>query len=131
MSTSSNISTTQQLAPSASHNTHNDNSSSSYTYKTDTHPLIINQGKNKMDPDSKPSSSKAQGSNGTPSQHAAAGFRPQVGMTVQPPRQEDLQKSYASIVGNDANPKGWYGSMSTYYELRPPTPTHLGRPAHG
>lgn len=35
-------------------------------------------------------------------------------MAVQPPRQEDLQKSYASIVGNDANPKGWYGSMSTH-----------------
>lgn len=40
------------------------------------------------------------------------GFRPQVNMTVQPPRQEDLQQSYASIVGNDASPKGWYGSMS-------------------
>lgn len=35
-------------------------------------------------------------------------------MAVQPPRQEDLQKSYASIVGNDANPKGWYGSMSAF-----------------
>lgn len=39
------------------------------------------------------------------------GFRPQVNMTVQPPRQEDLQKSYASIVGDEANPSGWYGSM--------------------
>jgi erythrocyte band 7 integral membrane protein len=40
------------------------------------------------------------------------GFRPMVNMSVQPPKQEDLQKSYASIVGNDADAKGWYGSMS-------------------
>ncbi|KAH9987669.1 stomatin-like protein [Xylariaceae sp. FL0662B] len=39
------------------------------------------------------------------------GFRPQANMTVEPPRQEDLQQSYASIVGTDANAKGWYGSM--------------------
>ncbi|KAK3387534.1 stomatin family protein [Podospora didyma] len=39
------------------------------------------------------------------------GFKPSINMTVQPPKEEDLQKSYASIVGNDANPKGWYGSM--------------------
>ncbi|CAN8097761.1 unnamed protein product [Discula destructiva] len=45
--------------------------------------------------------------------NGATGFRPQANMvgTVQPPRPEDLQRSYASIVGNDANPKGWYGSM--------------------
>jgi erythrocyte band 7 integral membrane protein len=40
------------------------------------------------------------------------GFRPQQNMTVQPPRERDLQPSYASIVGDDANPEGWYGSMS-------------------
>ncbi|XXG97881.1 hypothetical protein Hte_004195 [Hypoxylon texense] len=40
-----------------------------------------------------------------------AGFRSQAGMVVERPKQEDLQASYASIVGNDANPKGWYGSM--------------------
>ncbi|KAI1095281.1 stomatin-like protein [Rostrohypoxylon terebratum] len=39
------------------------------------------------------------------------GFRSQPNMTVERPRQEDLQASYASIVGNDANPKGWYGNM--------------------
>ncbi|RDA89638.1 hypothetical protein CP533_0738 [Ophiocordyceps camponoti-saundersi (nom. inval.)] len=39
------------------------------------------------------------------------GFQAQNKMAVQPPRQEDLQKSYARIVGDDANPKGWYGSM--------------------
>ncbi|KAI0136887.1 erythrocyte band 7 integral membrane protein [Xylariales sp. AK1849] len=39
------------------------------------------------------------------------GFRPQQVMAVEPPRPEDLQQSYASIVGIDANPKGWYGSM--------------------
>ncbi|KAI0025787.1 stomatin family protein [Xylariomycetidae sp. FL0641] len=42
---------------------------------------------------------------------ANQGFRPQANMTVEPPKEEDLQQSYASIVGNDANPKGWYGSM--------------------
>jgi erythrocyte band 7 integral membrane protein len=42
----------------------------------------------------------------------AIGFRPQQNMTVEPPKAQDLQPSYASIVGNDANPKGWYGSMS-------------------
>ncbi|KAK0651659.1 stomatin family protein [Cercophora newfieldiana] len=41
----------------------------------------------------------------------AVGFRPQANMTVLPPRREDLQKSYASIVDDNANPKGWYGSM--------------------
>jgi erythrocyte band 7 integral membrane protein len=40
------------------------------------------------------------------------GFRPQAAMVVQPPKVEDLQQSYASIVGTDADPKGWYGSMS-------------------
>lgn len=49
-----------------------------------------------------------------------AGFRSQAGMTVERPRQEDLQASYASIVGNDANPKGWYGSMSMF--IPPPLP---------
>ncbi|UNI19879.1 hypothetical protein JDV02_006023 [Purpureocillium takamizusanense] len=39
------------------------------------------------------------------------GFQPQGKMTVQPPKKEDLQKSYASIVGDDGNPSGWYGSM--------------------
>lgn len=32
-------------------------------------------------------------------------------MTVEPPRQEDLQQSYAQIVDDNANPSGWYGSM--------------------
>ncbi|EPE07558.1 stomatin-like protein [Ophiostoma piceae UAMH 11346] len=39
------------------------------------------------------------------------GFRPQANMAVVPPRKEDLQMSYASIVGDDHNPSGWYGSM--------------------
>jgi hypothetical protein len=34
-------------------------------------------------------------------------------MDVVPPRQEDLQRSYAAIVAENANPKGWYGKMST------------------
>ncbi|KAI0884540.1 stomatin-like protein [Annulohypoxylon maeteangense] len=59
---------------------------------------------------SDPSRNKAvdQTNGGGPSH---AGFRSQAGMTVERPRQEDLQASYASIVGNDASPKGWYGSM--------------------
>lgn len=44
----------------------------------------------------------------------AIGFTPQHKMTVQPPRKEDLQKSYASVVETDANPKGWYGGMSRF-----------------
>ncbi|KAF6808771.1 band 7 family protein [Colletotrichum sojae] len=39
------------------------------------------------------------------------GFKASGGMTVQPPTEEDLQRSYATIVGNDANPKGFYGTM--------------------
>ncbi|KAH0425665.1 stomatin family protein [Colletotrichum camelliae] len=39
------------------------------------------------------------------------GFKAHGGMTVQPPTKEDLQRSYARIVENDANPKGWYGTM--------------------
>jgi erythrocyte band 7 integral membrane protein len=46
-----------------------------------------------------------------PAVHGNGGFRPQVNMTVQPPREQDLQQSYASVIGTDANPKGWYGSM--------------------
>jgi hypothetical protein len=42
------------------------------------------------------------------------GFRPHnnMAMVVQPPKPEDLQRSYATVVSADANPKGWYGSMS-------------------
>ena len=48
---------------------------------------------------------------------SGGGFRAQANMTVQPPRVEDLQKSYATIVSNDANPSGWYGSMGTLHLL--------------
>lgn len=44
---------------------------------------------------------------------AAGGFVAQTRMAVVPPSEEDLQKSYAKVVGSEANPKGWYGSMST------------------
>lgn len=59
-------------------------------------------------------SSDAGASKGKAADSAAlnGGFRPQANMTVQPPKPEDLQKSYASVVGNDPNPKGWYGVMS-------------------
>lgn len=62
-----------------------------------------------MNAPSTPGSSKAPDTNGVGGQ---TGFRPQGPMVVQPPREEDLQKSYASIVGTDADAKGWYGGMS-------------------
>ncbi|GKT52302.1 putative beta-galactosidase A [Colletotrichum spaethianum] len=39
------------------------------------------------------------------------GFKPHGEMTVKPPTKEDLQRSYAKVVEEDANPKGWYGTM--------------------
>ena len=42
------------------------------------------------------------------------GFIAQTKMDVRPPKEDDLQKSYASVVGNDPNPKGWYGGMSMF-----------------
>ncbi|OAA63203.1 stomatin family protein [Cordyceps fumosorosea ARSEF 2679] len=41
----------------------------------------------------------------------AGGFVSQQRMAVAPPREDDLQQSYAKVVGSEANPKGWYGSM--------------------
>lgn len=51
------------------------------------------------------------GSKAPESDTGGIGFTPQTKMVVQPPKKEDLQKSYASVVEEDANPKGWYGSM--------------------
>ncbi|KAI0517420.1 stomatin family protein [Xylaria bambusicola] len=45
------------------------------------------------------------------SSSTAPAFRPQPAMKVEPPRQEDLQQSYAQIVDANANPDNWYGSM--------------------
>lgn len=53
-------------------------------------------------------SADAGQTNGTSS---AAPFRAQAAMVVVPPRQEDLQQSYAQIVDPNANPDNWYGSM--------------------
>ncbi|EFX06505.1 stomatin family protein [Grosmannia clavigera kw1407] len=39
------------------------------------------------------------------------GFRPQINMEVTPPRPEDLQKSYATIVSDYAGTNDWYGGM--------------------
>jgi hypothetical protein len=50
------------------------------------------------------------------------GYRPTRGprvtphalVTVEPPRREDLQPSYAQVLSNDdASAHGWYGGMST------------------
>lgn len=51
------------------------------------------------------------------------GFQPQGKMTVQPPKKEDLQRSYASIVGDDGNPSGWYGSMGKFLRHSRASPT--------
>lgn len=48
-------------------------------------------------------------------EQGTGGFQTQTKMTVIPPKKEDLQRSYATIVENDANPKGWYGTMSTSF----------------
>ncbi len=59
-------------------------------------------------------SSKAPDYESTPSAAAVGGFQAAKPMTVQPPRQEDLQVSYATTVDAEANPKGWYGNMSMF-----------------
>ncbi|SPO03840.1 related to stomatin [Cephalotrichum gorgonifer] len=50
-----------------------------------------------------------------PAAHASSaeegGFRAQPAMAVLPPRAEDLQDSYATVVDSNADPKGWYGKM--------------------
>jgi erythrocyte band 7 integral membrane protein len=40
-----------------------------------------------------------------------AGFQPTNKMVVQPPRKEDLQRTYATTVEDVENPRGWYGVM--------------------
>ncbi|RYP87674.1 hypothetical protein DL770_004753 [Monosporascus sp. CRB-9-2] len=58
------------------------------------------------------SASKGKGpGNVNGGEQTAVGFRSQGNMVVERPRQEDLQQSYASIVGTDADAKGWYGLM--------------------
>ncbi|KAL2255400.1 hypothetical protein VTK26DRAFT_3446 [Humicola hyalothermophila] len=47
----------------------------------------------------------------TDSAAASGGFQSHANMTVQPPKPEDLQQSYASIVDNNPNSMGWYGAM--------------------
>lgn len=52
------------------------------------------------------------------------GYRTNVPMEVQAARPEDLQASYASIVGNDPQPKGFYGGMGEWpflFTHHPPT----------
>lgn len=56
-----------------------------------------------------PSTTKSPSPGGEP---FGGGFQPQKVMDVQPPKPEDLQQSYATVVGVDPSPKGWYGSMS-------------------
>jgi hypothetical protein len=50
----------------------------------------------------------------------AAGFQAQKKMKVEPPKGEDLQQSYAAVVGTESvTPAGWYGGMSMLH-LDPP-----------
>jgi erythrocyte band 7 integral membrane protein len=44
-------------------------------------------------------------------EEGTGGFVAAVKMDVVPPKKEDLQKSYATTVEGESNPKGWYGSM--------------------
>jgi erythrocyte band 7 integral membrane protein len=48
-------------------------------------------------------------------ENSNGGFRAHAAMTVEPPKAQDLQQSYATIVGNDAGPKGWYGTMGKWF----------------
>lgn len=60
---------------------------------------------------------------------AAPAYDSQPKMNVEPPRQEDLQQSYATLIGNDPNPKGWYGGMSmsehSFLDIYRHSATHL------
>ncbi|RYP75958.1 hypothetical protein DL771_002030 [Monosporascus sp. 5C6A] len=62
-------------------------------------------------PTTSTSKGKAPGNVNGGGEQPAVGFRSQGNMVVERPRQEDLQQSYASIVGTDADAKGWYGLM--------------------
>jgi hypothetical protein len=55
-------------------------------------------------------SSKGKGPDNGLTNSGNGGFRSQAAMAVEPPRPEDLQRSYASIVENPPSP-GWYGAM--------------------
>lgn len=77
-------------------------------------------------PDQGPSKGKATDSGGA----SNGGFRPQANMTVEPPKPEDLQKSYASVIDPDSNPKGWYGSMGEYAVLDSAVFLGLPGPSH-
>ena len=50
-------------------------------------------------------------------EEGTGGFVAQTKMAVQPPKKEDLQKSYATVVTDEANPKGTYAKMSTLSPL--------------
>ncbi|KAI2622861.1 stomatin family protein [Xylaria nigripes] len=52
---------------------------------------------------------KAVDQQNVPSSNTA--YRTEPTMTVERPRQEDLQQSYAQIVDENAGPKNWYGGM--------------------
>jgi erythrocyte band 7 integral membrane protein len=56
----------------------------------------------------------ANGSSGSKvpeGESSTGGFQAQNKMTVQPPKQDDLQQSYATVVRTDVDYKGWYGGM--------------------
>lgn len=77
-----------------------------------------------------PESETGATSNGGGGQPHTGGFQAQSKMTVQPPKREDLQKSYASVVTEEANPKGWYGSMSKFLSFAALAMTCLRIKAH-
>ncbi|KAM5345832.1 hypothetical protein ACJ41O_011693 [Fusarium nematophilum] len=46
-----------------------------------------------------------------PAGEGTGGFQAQHKMAIKPPKKEDLQRSYATVVDPNANPKHWYGTM--------------------
>lgn len=52
------------------------------------------------------------------SDHVNLGFQPHNKMTVKPPKQEDLQRKYATVVAQDTGNHGWYGKMSRFFGSR-------------
>jgi erythrocyte band 7 integral membrane protein len=62
----------------------------------------------------------ANGSSGSKvpeGESSTGGFQAQNKMTVQPPKQDDLQQSYATVVRTDVDYKGWYGGMSKSFSF--------------
>ena len=65
---------------------------------------MINGGSSSANPKA-PAPAPTEGNGGFVSQHK---------MSVEPPKKEDLQRKYATVVEHEAGTNDWYGSMSKY-----------------